>query len=123
MNTLYDGANAIITKPGGVTLSEALWKRLPIFVHASLPGQEDVNKEFLLKRKLIKTLDLNTSIAVQLNSFFSDVEEQNKLKQRVDEYISQFECLAWQKIMELTIKTMLKPPKVATFSDYNNLGM
>jgi processive 1,2-diacylglycerol beta-glucosyltransferase len=123
MNALYDGANAIITKPGGVTLSEALWKRLPIFVHASLPGQEDVNKEFLLKRKLIKTLDLNTSIAVQLNSFFSDVEEQNKLKQRVDEYISQFECLAWQKIMELTIKTMLKPPKVATFSDYNNLGM
>jgi len=126
MNALYDEADAIITKPGGVTLSEALWKRIPIFVHASLPGQEDINKRFLLERKLINIIDLNSSILEQLNSFFNNFEKQNELKQRVDEYINQFECLAWQKIMELTIKNVIKPKhftNLATISEYNNLRM
>jgi processive 1,2-diacylglycerol beta-glucosyltransferase len=33
MNTLYDQVDAVITKPGGVTVSEALQKRLPIFIN------------------------------------------------------------------------------------------
>jgi len=131
MNALYDRADAIITKAGGVTLSEALWKRVPIFVHASLPGQEDINKQFLLERKLINILDLNISVAEQLNSFFGNSEKQKELRQRIDEYINHFECLAWQKIMELAIKTVLKShhcSQLVHFSEnnlskHNNLRM
>ena len=43
MNKLYEEVDAIVTKPGGVTISEALRKRLPIFVHSF----------FQVKRKLI----------------------------------------------------------------------
>ncbi len=53
MNVLYEQAHAIITKPGGVTLSEALCKRLPIFTHSALPGQEEINKQYLLAKNLI----------------------------------------------------------------------
>jgi processive 1,2-diacylglycerol beta-glucosyltransferase len=40
MNALYDRADAIITKPGGVTVSEALAKKLPIFIHSALLGKK-----------------------------------------------------------------------------------
>lgn len=109
MNALYNQAHAVITKPGGVTLSEALYKRLPIFIHSSLPGQEDINKEYLLSRRLIYTLNQNIPIQDQFDNFFKNNNEQQMWHQRVDEYISQFECHAWQKIIELIVKITLSP--------------
>jgi processive 1,2-diacylglycerol beta-glucosyltransferase len=43
MNDLYELADAIVTKPGGVTVSEAIRKKVPIFIHSALPGQEEIN--------------------------------------------------------------------------------
>jgi len=111
MNALYNQAHAIITKPGGVTLSEALAKRLPIFTHSALPGQEEINKQYLLKKELIYTLDLNEDIAGQLDLFFKNEEEQKLWHQRVDNYFSQIECPAWQKIIEIIVNLSLHPKK------------
>ncbi len=47
ISRLMDAASAIITKPGGVTISEALVKGLPIFIMDPIPGQEERNAEFL----------------------------------------------------------------------------
>lgn len=41
-------ADCIITKPGGLTTSEALAKGLPIIAAGAIPGQEERNLEFLL---------------------------------------------------------------------------
>lgn len=38
----------IITKPGGMTLAEALVKGLPIFIISPIPGHEEGNAQFLL---------------------------------------------------------------------------
>lgn len=46
---LMDASSLIITKPGGVTVSEALIKRLPIFIIDPIPGQEERNAEFLIE--------------------------------------------------------------------------
>lgn len=56
MNRLYEEADAIITKPGGVTISECIMKRLPIFVYDALPGQEEQNLQFLKKEGLVHHL-------------------------------------------------------------------
>ncbi len=45
---LMSAADCIVTKPGGLTTSEALAKRLPILTVNPIPGQEDRNTEFLL---------------------------------------------------------------------------
>lgn len=58
MNCLYDKVDAIITKPGGVTLGEVIHKRLPIFVSHCLPGQEEVNLEYLLQHGMARKISL-----------------------------------------------------------------
>ncbi len=45
---MMDAADCIITKPGGLTTSEALAKRLPMIIANPIPGQEERNAEFLL---------------------------------------------------------------------------
>lgn len=48
VDKLMDAADCIITKPGGLTSSEALAKGIPIIIANPIPGQEDRNTEFLL---------------------------------------------------------------------------
>lgn len=52
MNELYDQMDLILTKPGGVTVSECLMKKVPIYLLDSLPGQEEMNRDFLLESGL-----------------------------------------------------------------------
>ena len=47
---LMDASDAIITKPGGLTTSEALSRRLPMIIVSPIPGHEDRNVEFLTRR-------------------------------------------------------------------------
>lgn len=57
MNELYDRVDAIITKPGGVTISECLYKKIPIFIYHELPGQEEVNLHNLKNLGLVYRLE------------------------------------------------------------------
>lgn len=56
ISDLMDVSDFIITKPGGVTISEALVKKLPIMIMSPIPGQEERNARFLT----------NSGAAVQL---------------------------------------------------------
>lgn len=44
---LMDASDCIISKPGGLTTSEAMAKGLPLVIVDPIPGQEDRNTEFL----------------------------------------------------------------------------
>ncbi len=46
---LMTAADLIITKAGGLTVSEALTKRLPIVIFRPIPGQEEANAVFVEK--------------------------------------------------------------------------
>lgn len=48
VDVFMDAADCIVTKPGGLTTSEALAKGLPMIMNNPVPGQEDRNVEFLL---------------------------------------------------------------------------
>jgi processive 1,2-diacylglycerol beta-glucosyltransferase len=43
-----DAADCIITKPGGLTVTEALCKKLPMILVNPIPGHEERNVEFLM---------------------------------------------------------------------------
>ncbi|MGR3207986.1 MGDG synthase family glycosyltransferase [Bacillus glycinifermentans] len=73
MNRLYEQASGIITKPGGVTISECIEKRLPVFIYDALPGQEEMNLNILKKKRLVMELKKGKEepIEKQLLSFLS----------------------------------------------------
>lgn len=48
VSDMMDASDLIITKPGGLTTSEALAKHLPPIIMNPIPGQEDRNMEFLV---------------------------------------------------------------------------
>jgi len=50
MDELMGLADLIITKPGGLTSSEALAMGKPLFILNPIPGQEAANSDFLLER-------------------------------------------------------------------------
>ncbi len=70
VSTLMDAADCIITKPGGLSSSEALAKKLPIIVLDPIPGQEDRNKEFMQ----------NNGIALSVSPTFPVTEAVYQLK-------------------------------------------
>lgn len=49
---LMSASDIIVTKPGGVTVAEALAARLPILVWRPIPGQEERNTSFVVSRQL-----------------------------------------------------------------------
>lgn len=67
VDKLMDAADYIVTKPGGLTVSEALAKELPMLISKPIPGQEERNLEFLLNfgccMKISKTSPADEVIA------------------------------------------------------------
>lgn len=59
---LMDAADVIITKPGGLTTSEALVKKLPIIICNPIPGHEQRNANFLLNNGVAMAVDAHTHI-------------------------------------------------------------
>lgn len=88
MNELYNKVDAIITKPGGVTISESIRKRKPTFVYDSLPGQEEINLEQLKQLGIVydsKQWEKN-SIEDHFSSYFEDREAEKKFNASLDDY-------------------------------------
>ncbi len=86
MKQLYDQMDAIVTKPGGVTITEALFARLPIFIHTSLPGQEEINRDFLFKEHMAYPIDLELPLGAQLHERLSDPGQRSILLGNIDRY-------------------------------------
>ncbi|AZK46378.1 MGDG synthase family glycosyltransferase [Paenibacillus lentus] len=45
-----DASDILITKPGGMTCTEGLAKRIPMLFFESIPGQEDKNREYFVSQ-------------------------------------------------------------------------
>lgn len=87
MNELYDKVDAVITKPGGVTISEALKKELPIFIHSALPGQEEINLKLLVELGLVQVLEENLLIEDQLINYFNDPALVDRFSHALQQYL------------------------------------
>ncbi|PLT35476.1 hypothetical protein [Bacillus sp. V5-8f] len=86
LNAIYNEVDAILTKPGGVTISEALHKRLPIFIHNWLPGQEEINLKFLLQQGVVKCVAPDNFID-KLKTVILNEEEISAMKKQIDVYL------------------------------------
>lgn len=86
MNHLYSNADAFVTKPGGVSISEALRKNVPIFIHSALPGQEKINLNYLSAQKLVFEVPENENLVDFVEDTLSDKEKMREHKEAVQRY-------------------------------------
>jgi processive 1,2-diacylglycerol beta-glucosyltransferase len=76
-------ADLIVTKPGGLTSSEALAKRLPMIIVNPIPGQEERNVEFLLNNGAAIKVSKTFSVDDAVYQLFSNTERLKTLKETV----------------------------------------
>jgi len=78
---LMEVSTLIVTKPGGVTTSEAMAKYLPMLIVNPLPGQEVMNTRYLLKEEIALKADNERQLADLIDWLLSNPA---KLKQMSD---------------------------------------
>ena len=76
-------ADIMITKPGGLTITEALVKRLPMVIVNPIPGQEAKNTEFLIRHKAAIMAKDARDVARHVGDLISSPSELERLKQRM----------------------------------------
>jgi UDP-N-acetylglucosamine:LPS N-acetylglucosamine transferase len=108
MNELYSNVDAIITKPGGVTISEALKKGIPIFIHSALPGQEEINLKLLKEQNLVQVLKEDQPLEAQLIHYFKDKVGTSLFQSSLQSYLSEIQAGSPNEITSF-IHTLLDP--------------
>ncbi len=85
IHKIMDFSDIIITKAGGITVSESLAKGLCIIVTNPIPGQEERNVDYLLKRKAIAAVDGANQVVEVAGKLLGDKKEMYALATRAKE--------------------------------------
>ncbi|MFC1576798.1 glycosyltransferase [Candidatus Omnitrophota bacterium] len=83
MYDFMDAADVLISKSGGITVSEALAKELPMLIASPIIGQESRNCEFLTGRGAAVRIKALSDIAVVLEGLISDPGKFDAIKEKV----------------------------------------
>ncbi len=77
-------SDCLITKPGGLSSSEALAKRLPMIIMDPIPGQEERNTEFLLNAGCAVQVTETFPLEEAIYSLLADPRRLELIKQSMD---------------------------------------
>jgi processive 1,2-diacylglycerol beta-glucosyltransferase len=78
-------ADLMISKAGGLTVTEALNSRLPLILYASIPGQETWNVKFLLQNGAARKAGKISDISRIVNEILGSEKEYNRLIAGIDQ--------------------------------------
>ena len=81
INELMDISHIIITKPGGVTTSEVLAKKLPMIIVRPIPGQEASNADYLTKKGAAIKIDKAKDIISTLEGLLGNLDKLNNMRE------------------------------------------
>ncbi|MDZ5146539.1 glycosyltransferase [Clostridium perfringens] len=90
MNELMDSADILVTKPGGLTSTEAMNKSLPIVMINPIPGVESANCNFFMKHNLgVKSNSLHETLKIcqkliSDKNFYEKIVSSQKLNSNIN---------------------------------------
>lgn len=84
MDLYMDAAELMITKPGGLAVSEAAAKRLPMIFINAVPGCETRNLDFFVSNSLADTRDTPEELIKLVCDYLNDDKKLLKLKSRLE---------------------------------------
>lgn len=109
MHELMAAADLIVTKPGGLTSSEALAVGRPLLVCQPIPGQEEANSDFLLERGAAAKASRLEDLAFRVERLLDSPE--------LDAMAAAAKALgspkAADRVCELALSLAENPPKAA----------
>jgi processive 1,2-diacylglycerol beta-glucosyltransferase len=79
-----DAADCIVSKPGGLTTSETLAKRLPMIICNPIPGHEQRNAEFLQNNGTAMAIGGSYTIADAIHQLFHIPSRVENMRQNID---------------------------------------
>ncbi|MCQ9207367.1 MAG: glycosyltransferase [Omnitrophica bacterium] len=79
-------SSVIITKPGGITISEALAKGLPLLIVKPIPGQEQMNTTYLVRNKVAIKAERLQDAAVFTKELLSNPQALKNLRERAKQF-------------------------------------
>lgn len=81
---LMDASDLIISKPGGLTTSEALTRRLPMIIVNPIPGHEDRNVKFLTQTGSAVAPTKKLPLAETAKALITDPERRTEMQASID---------------------------------------
>jgi processive 1,2-diacylglycerol beta-glucosyltransferase len=83
ISLLMDAADCIVTKPGGLTTSEALAKNLPLIISNPIPGHEERNTEFLVNNGAAMVVSKTYDLADAIYQLFYDETRLDSMRRNI----------------------------------------
>ena len=83
VDEFMDAAECIITKPGGLSVTESLAKKLPMIYMDPIPGQEERNIEFLVNYGVGLGVSSVHTMSVAVSMFFGDEIRRKEIQDAV----------------------------------------
>ncbi|WP_300385510.1 glycosyltransferase [Clostridium sp.] len=103
IDVLMEYSDLIISKPGGLTATEAIAKHLPLLIPFAIPGQEYENIEVLTSNGYALYLDNFLELNSIIDRFIDNPQELNKIK---DNMINLSNLYSKEKIVNLADKLL-----------------
>ena len=79
-------SNLIVTKPGGLTVSEALACNIPLAVFDAIPGQEEDNAQFLMNHGMAVRIGKGDSCAKTIQTLLKDEEKLRQMRESCEKF-------------------------------------
>ena len=86
VDNVYDfmtASDVLISKAGGITVSESLAKELPMIVIAPIPGQETRNSAFLMTHNAAVRVDTATEVRQAIEDLMAHPEKLERIKESI----------------------------------------
>lgn len=81
--SLMEYSDLIITKPGGLTITEAINKTLPILIPFCIPGQEMQNTEFLTENGYALYVDNLLELNLSVDNFIDNPDSLEEIRKKL----------------------------------------
>ena len=79
-------SDLIVTKPGGLTVSESIAVGLPMAIFKAIPGQEEQNADFLIGKNMAVKLEKNNSCTAVITELLSDREKLDEMRSAINSF-------------------------------------
>ncbi|SHE81066.1 MGDG synthase family glycosyltransferase [Clostridium fallax] len=97
--TIMDNSDILISKPGGLTSTEAITKNIPLIIPFVIPGQESQNTEFLTNAGLAIYIDNLKTLNENVNNLIENPDLMSNMKLNLTNLSKQYSL---QKIVDLS---------------------